>query len=292
MRYDHEDFGERAEYPGFDPVDDYNIMIGYDLDLQNGSDCHGHGTHVASLAAGRVYGAAKKATIYSVRVLDCYGGAPWSVIINGINYAAEKANETRRPSIISMSLGGGYTHSVNLAVANAVNGNEDMPGVTVVAAAGNSFFRDACWYSPASAPEAITVGSSTINNELSYFTNVGPCVDIFAPGSDIYAASYSCETCYTYKSGTSMATPIVSGGIALMLEKHPWLTPSDVYKLLIHDSTKDALNFTHPYDYLSLLDSTPNRLLHMPSKLHYNNYSGYIIIKRAFPSFNLAQRYM
>ena len=266
MYYEHEDFEGRAKYPGFDPVDDYYG------EMQNGSDCHFHGTHVASLAAGRVYGAAKKATIYSVRVLGCFGGAPTSVVINGINYAAEKANETRRPSIISMSLGGGYSPSENLAIANAVNGDKDrgIPGVTVVVAAGNSYFRDACWYSPASAPEAITVGSSTRNNTLSDFTNVGSCVDIFAPGSNIEGASLECPTCNITVSGTSMATPIVSGGIAVMLGKHPWLTPSEVYDLLIHRSTKDALNFTHPYDYLGLLDSTPNRLLHIPSKLHYN----------------------
>ena len=78
-------FEGRAEYPGFDPVDSATGSN------QQGRDCHGHGTHVASLAAGRVYGAAKKARIYSVRVLNCYGGTPWSIIISGINYAVQKA---------------------------------------------------------------------------------------------------------------------------------------------------------------------------------------------------------
>ena len=264
MYYDHEEFEGRAEYPGFDPID--NVTDSY----EQGSDCEGHGTHVASLAAGRVYGAAKKARIYSVRVLNCFGSAPWSVIVSGINYAVEKASETGRPSVISMSLGGGYTHSVNLAVANAVNGNEDLgiPGVTVVAAAGNSYFRDACNYSPASTPEAITVGSSTIENQLSYFTNIGPCVDIFAPGSDIYAASYSCETCYTYKSGTSMATPLVSGVVAIMLGRQPQLTPTEVHQLMIDNSIKDDLNFSAAPSYASL-ENTVNRLLHIPGKLHH-----------------------
>ena len=144
-------------------------------------------------------------------------------------------------------------------------GNEDLgiPGVTVVAAAGNGYFSDACNYSPASAPEAITVGSSTIENQLSYFTNIGPCVDIFAPGSNIYAASHSCETCYTYKSGTSMATSLVSGVVAIMLGKQPQLTPAEVHQLVIDNSIKDFLNFD--YDYL--VDTTPNRLLHIQGKL-------------------------
>ena len=254
MYYEHEEFEGRAEYPGFDPVD--NVTDSY----EQGSDCHGHGTHVASLAAGRVYGAAKKARIYSVRVIKCYGGGPWSIVVSGINYAVEKASETGRPSVISMSLGGRYTHSVNLAVANAANG---IPGVTVVASAGN-YFSDACNRSPASTPEAITVGSSTIENQLSYFTNIGPCIDIFAPGSYIYAASYSCETCYTYKSGTSMAAPLVSGVVAIMLGRQPQLTPAEVHQLMIDNSIKDSLNFSNNH---ILLDTTPNRLLHIQGKL-------------------------
>ena len=264
MYYDHEEFEGRAEYPGFDPVDSATGSY------QQGSDCDGHGTHVASLAAGRVYGAAKKTRIYSVRVLNCYGSGSLSTIISGINYAAEKASETGRPSIISMSLGGPYSHSLNLAVANAVNGNEDLgiPGVTVVVAAGNSYFSDACNYSPASTPEAITVGSSTIENQLSYFTNIGPCVDIFAPGSDIYAASLDCTTCYTYLSGTSMATPLVSGVIAIMLGRQPQLTPAEVYQLMIDNSIKDGLNFSAAPFYASL-ENTVNRLLHIQGKLHH-----------------------
>ena len=260
MYYEHDEFEGRAEYPGFDPVDSATGSN------EQGSDCRGHGTHVASLAAGRVYGAAKKARIYSVRVLSCYGGAPWSTVVSGINYAVEKASETGRPSVISMSLGGPYSRSLNLAVANAVNGNEDLgiPGVTVVVSAGNTYFSDACNRSPASTPEAITVGSSTIENQLSYFTNIGPCIDIFAPGSDIYAASYSCETCYTYKSGTSMATPLVSGVVAIMLGRQPQLTLAEVHQLMIDNSIKDSLNFSNNH---ILLDTTPNRLLHIQGKL-------------------------
>ena len=259
MYYEHEEFEGRAKYPGFDPVDSATGSN------EQGSDCRGHGTHVASLAAGRVYGAAKKARIYSVRVLDCYGGAPWSVIINGINYAVEKASETGRPSVISMSLDSRYALSVNLAIANAVNGNEDLgiPGVTVVVSAGDNYFSDACDYSPASTPEAITVGSSTIENQLSSVTNIGSCIDIFAPGSDIYAASLICRTCYTYKSGTSMATPLVSGVVAIMLGRQPQLTPAEVQQLVIDNSIKDSLNFNNDYS----LDTTPNKLLHIQGKL-------------------------
>ena len=255
MYYDHEEFEGRAEYPGFDPIDSATGSH------QQGSDCdaYSHGTHVASLAAGRVYGAAKKARIYSVRVLYCASSTPWSITISGINYAVEKATETGRPSVISMSVGGGYTHSVNLAVANAVNGNEDLgiPGVTVVVSAGNNQIS-ACRVSPASTPEAITVGSSTRTNRLSYFTNYGSCVDIFAPGSNIYGASRDCTTCYRYTSGTSAAAPLVSGVVAVLLGRQPQLTPAEVYQLVIEHSIKNV--FYNLY-------TTPNRLLHVPGKL-------------------------
>ena len=263
MYYDHDEFEGRVRYPGFDPVDN---ATGSD---QQGQDCHGHGTHVASLAAGQIYGAAKKARIYSVRVLNCNGKGPSSTAISGINYAIQKARETGRPSVISMSLGGYYTYSVDMAIANAVNGNASLgiPGVPIVIAAGNCH-DSACWCSLASTPEAIIVGASTISNQLPYFTNVGPCVDIFAPGTDIYAASYLCTTCYTYKSGTSMSTSLVSGAVAIMLGRQPQLTALEVHELVIRDSIEDALNFSTYDIYSPYIGSTPNKLLHIQGKLH------------------------
>ena len=278
MNYDHEEFEGRAEYPGFDPVDNATGSN------QEGLDCDGHGTHVASLAAGRIHGVAKKARIHSVRVLNCSGGGPWSTVISGINYVVQKASETGRPSVISMSLSGPKSNSVNMAVENAVNGNESLgiQGVPVVVAAGDDN-GDACNYSPASTSKAITVGSSTIENQLSSSTNVGPCVDIFAPGTDIYGASSNCISCYQYKNGTSMATPLVSGAIALMLTWQPQLTPSEVYELVIKDSIKNALDFS-TYNFTlatpERFSLTMNRLLHILSKLHYTYM--YIVCSYAF----------
>jgi len=74
VRYTHEEFESRAKYPGYDPMDEYLSESRF------GADCEGHGTHVASLAAGKTFGAAKKATIYSVRVLNCTNFGPWSIL--------------------------------------------------------------------------------------------------------------------------------------------------------------------------------------------------------------------
>ena len=80
-------------------------------------------------------------------------------------------------------------------------------------------------------------------NQLYAYTNGGPCVDIFAPGAFIHAASHSCTVCYKYRSGTSMATPLVSGAVAIMLGRQPQLTPVEVHRLVIDHSIKDALDF-------------------------------------------------
>ena len=257
INYDHYEFdGNRALYTGYDPVDNY------DGTNQKGRDCDGHGTHVASLACGKLYGVAKKANCYSVRVLNCWGSGAWSVIIDGLNSAATNITNKnpRRPAIISMSLGGYYTSSVNNVSSNIVNS-----GIPIVAAAGNDG-DDACDYSPASAPGVITVASSAQGDYVSSFTNGGSCVDIFAPGSDVKAADHSCNSCSCTKldSGTSMAAPIVSGAIALYLQEQPLLTPSEIIENLTENCLKNALDLR----FLSyrLRNTTTNCLLHINSK--------------------------
>ena len=129
INYDHYEFDcNRAIYPGYDPVDN---LYGTN---QTGKDCGGHGTHVASIACGKLYGVAIKANCYSVYVLDCDCPTPWSVIIDGLNSAATSiiSKSPRRPAIISMSLDGYYSSLVNHVSSNIVN-----MGIPIVAAAGN-----------------------------------------------------------------------------------------------------------------------------------------------------------
>ena len=258
INYDHCEFdGNRAIYTGYDPVDNYYGTS------QQGRDCDGHGTHVASLACGKYYGVARRANCYSVRVLDCNGRAPWSIIIDGLNYAATNSINKNpcHPAIISMSLSGSYTSSLNTVSSNIVN-----MGIPIVAAAGNNYGGDACDRSPASAPGVITVASSARGDDVSSFTNGGSCVNIFAPGSDVIGADYSCNecTCTRTLSGTSMATPLVSGAIALYLQEEPLLTPTEIMEKLSEDCLKNVLNFNDLR--ISLQDTSPNCLLYINSK--------------------------
>lgn len=251
--YEHEEFGNRAKFAGLDPMD---MFLG---ENKTGRDCDGHGTHVASNAAGIKYGTANKANIYSVRVLGCNRRAPWSVILEGMDYAMRVIPTRGRPAVVSMSLSGSYTQSVNEAVQALYK-----IGVPVVVAAGNDA-SDACMLSPASSPNAITVAGSAKGDRLYSKTNYGPCVDVFAPGRNVLGAHYKCSDCLRYKSGTSFAAPLVSGAVAIMLQRQPRLTPDQILDQLISLSTKDSLDFDIiPVTFNS---STPNRLLFIPGEL-------------------------
>ena len=253
VNYDHEEFEGRAAYGGYDPTDV--------VDNQNrrGNDCHGHGTHVASLAAGKTYGTAKKARIYSIRVLGCNNRGRWTTIIDGLDYVSRIIPVRGRPALISLSLYGSYSQIVENAVTRLYN-----ESVIMVACAGNDR-SNACYSSPASSSHLITAAASDSGDGIYYNTNAGPCVDIFAPGTMILAADYSCVSCSINFTGTSMAAPKVSGIAAIHLEKAPNLTPDEMKTKLISTATPDVLDFNFLPSYYR--SSTPNRLLYIGRKL-------------------------
>ena len=170
------------------------------------------------------------------------------------------SSNPRRPSIISMSLGGGYTSSVDTVLKNVLN-----KSIPIVAAAGNDE-GDACLKTPASTPGVITVGGTAKGDDVYYYTNGGSCVDILAPGDIIQGADHTCNQCSCIKtlSGTSMSTPIVSGVIAIHLQKQSNLTPAEITQKLIQESLKNKLNYR--YLPVKLRLTTANRLLYVNSK--------------------------
>ena len=220
IRFDHLDFGGRAS-SGFDAVD------GGAAD-----DCNGHGTHVAGTVGGTTWGVAKGTTLVAVRVLDCAGSGSTSGVIAGVDWVAANAV---RPAVANMSLGGGASSALDLAVSNAI-----ASGVTFAIAAGNSN-RDACKFSPARVPAAVTVGATTSSDARASYSNIGACLDIFAPGSGITSAWYTGTTATNTISGTSMAAPHVAGVAALYLQSNAAATPQAVRDWIVGNGTTGVL---------------------------------------------------
>jgi len=213
-------------------------------------DCDGHGAHVAGTIAGTQYGFSNLATVVPVRVLDCWGSGSTATVVAGINWAINH-HQPGTPAVLNMSLGGGFDAVLNDAVSRAVD-----DGITVVVAAGNSN-ADACGFSPASAPSALTVGSTTSTDARSSFSNWGTCVDIFAPGSSITSLGTSSPTATATYSGTSMASPHVAGAAALYLASNQNATPAQVTQALTDASTLNKVTDART--------GSPNRLLYTAS---------------------------
>jgi subtilisin family serine protease len=173
------------------------------------ADDHGHGTHVAGIAAAAldngvgVAGLAGGARLMTVKVLDQYGVGWYSDLAAGIVYAVDNGAH-----IINMSLGG---PTPSQALQDAVD-YAYAHGVLVVAATGNS---DAGVLYPAACEHVLAVAATDSDDAWASFSNHGPQVDVAAPGVDIYSTWYRLDGYFT-QSGTSMAAPHVSGLAALM----------------------------------------------------------------------------
>lgn len=198
-------------------------------DGQGTLDCNGHGTHVAGIAAGSTYGVAKSATLVPVRVLGCQGEGSLSGVLAGLDWIS-KTHPAGAPAVVNMSLGGLASSTLDSAVQSLIN-----RGISVVVAAGNSS-SDACLYSPARVPAAITVAASSRTDAFASFSNSGSCVDLVAPGVEITSAVSSSDTALAVYSGTSMASPHVAGSIASLMTSG-YLTPGEVSYALSQSAT-------------------------------------------------------
>ncbi|KAI1431270.1 subtilase [Xylaria sp. CBS 124048] len=206
----HTQFGTRASY-GYNAVGGENI------------DANGHGTHVAGTIGGTTYGVVKATTLISVKVFSGSSSST-SMILDGYNWAVNDIISKGRQgkAVLSLSLGGGFSTAFNSAVDSAYNA-----GVLSVVAAGNEGVN-AFNTSPASATSAITVAAIDSTWAFASFSNFGAVVDIAAPGVNVLSSWIGSDTATNTISGTSMATPHVTG-LALYLMAYEGLsTPAAI----------------------------------------------------------------
>ncbi|MGH3992244.1 MAG: S8 family peptidase, partial [Pseudonocardiaceae bacterium] len=223
IRITHQDFGGRAVW-GTNTVGD-----------GNNTDCHGHGTHVAGTVGGTAYGVAKGVALTAVKVLNCAGSGSFAGIVSGVDYVT--GNHTSGPAVANMSLGGS---GANATLENAVRASI-ADGVVYAIASGNSN-SDACNFTPARTPEAITVNASDINDARASFSNFGTCTDIFGPGVNITSAWSTSDTATNTISGTSMATPHVAGVAALIYSANPSFSAQQVWTQMSNDSSLNKIS--------------------------------------------------
>ena len=249
----HEQFGGRV-VAGTDPVSSSGESV---VDPRT-SDCDGHGTHVAGLAAGSTVGVARGATVIAVRVLNCNGDGTVDNVVQALKWIRSH-HVSGKAAIVNLSLGvdrNGEGAAIDTQVEEML-----AEGMVVTIAAGNGnqdgIPYEACTISPGHVPGALTVGASTFANTAASYSNGGPCIDLFAPGGDssarIVSAWNTGNNSYSNDVGTSMASPLVAGYAALLAQQQPGLCGAQISDAIVQRATPNALG--------QVIDTTPNRLV-------------------------------
>jgi len=236
----------RSEYGWFDP---YNGIAAP-------NDLVGHGTHVAGTIAGKTqigvapdaqFIACKGCSTSSCTEEALTGCGEWMVCPTLPDGSAEDCNQA--PHIVSNSWGGGQGDTFYNGVIEAWQG----AGIIPVFAMGNAGPLCSTANSPGDQDGVIAVGSTTAANGCSSFSSKGPAVaggslemkpDVCAPGTDIRSSYHTGDAAYYSMSGTSMATPHVSGVVALMLSANPDLTFDQVYSIITKNADTDLATTT------------------------------------------------
>lgn len=211
---DHQDLSGKL-LPG------YNAFDG----TSNSYDEHGHGTHVAGIAAAitnnvtGIAGVSWHNFILPVKVLDEDGQGTSFEVARGIRWATDNGAK-----VINMSLGDYYNSFILHDAIRYAHKND----VVLIAASGNDNVTTPMY--PADYPEVLTVAAVDHNRERAFFSNFGPHVDVTAPGEHI--PSTFPDNNYVIMSGTSMAAPHVAGLAGLIRSLNPDLNKAEVHNLI------------------------------------------------------------
>ena len=243
VRRTHHEFGGRADWIG-DFVRADGPLNG------DANDCDpspGHGTHVASILAGRTYGVAPAARIHALRILPCTGTTrtDFAATVRAVNWITAHGS---RPAVVNISPARWRTPDTALddAIRTSIKA-----GFAYVLSAGS--VDDLPAFSPQRVEEAIVVGS-TDQSDRAVQSGYGPRLTIFAPGVAIDGAGRASDTATFTGDGDSYAAPLAAGVAALYLQRHPGAPPDEVKRAIIASASPDVV---------SGAGTAPNRLLHI-----------------------------
>ncbi|KAG8729765.1 subtilisin-like serine protease [Ceratobasidium sp. 423] len=218
------DTGIKVDHAQFQlPDGERRASFGANFSGGGDGDTNGHGTHVAGTIGGNDIGVATGRGVAIISVKVAGGTNSFANTLTGMEWALAHAQNTGIPSIINMSLRFDPVFPID-PLEDLVNEAVAL-GVHVVVSAGNRN-TDARTQTPASIPNALAVGASTITDQRAGFSNYGPRVGIFAPGDRIISAGIENNAAFAEMSGTSMATPLVTGTIAYLIQKEGNRTPA------------------------------------------------------------------
>jgi len=230
------------------------IDIGFGL-MPGAATDDGHGTAVASLAAGESAndpGLAPAASLLSIRVTDATGLSDMFTLSQAIVAAVDAG-----ANIINISMGGYQTGAVLSAAVDYATAHN----VVIVASAGNDQAAQLTW--PAANPAVVAVGAVDAIGQQVLFSNSGDGLDMMAPGYGVTAAWL--DNAQVSMDGTSASAPLVSGAIAAVISQNPWMTPSEALQLLEDHASEGGPIGTDP--------SYGNGILNIGSTMNRQNAS-------------------
>jgi subtilisin family serine protease len=246
VRRTHREFNGRADWIG-----DFTTGTGGTPSVLSADDCDppaspkqgsstgasvevGHGTHVASILAGRTFGVARAVHIHALRILPCTGTTRTDFVaaVRAVEWITAHGS---KPAVVNISPA--RFETADRALDEAI-GRSILAGYVYVLSAGGAANLGA--YSPQRVTEAIVVGS-TDASDVAKQSGYGPHLTLFAPGIGIQGAGSASDTAEFTGDGDSYAAPFVAGVAALYLQRHPQATPAEVKAAIVSAATRDVV---------------------------------------------------
>lgn len=196
-------------------------------------DCNGHGTHIAGIIGSKTYGVAKGIKLHSMQVMFCDGSGYISNLLDAVDWITAHAS---KPAVVNISVAAA---GASPALEAGISASQKDGSIYVVASGNGNY--EACNFTPGRIPEILTVGASDEYDNRALYSNFGSCIDLYAPGNRVVSTWSSSDLATNELSGSSMASPMVAGVVALQLALRPHAKPADVIAAVKAKATPNLL---------------------------------------------------